>query len=187
MPRCVNAWVALVVDTSLALDSAVQQDQRDPRVLGQGPCGRSHEQPLPLDLRENLPYLKWSSNQYGRRPDCQRCAVRLLYYPRQGQVGRCRHNESAAVVTRSIQEMNNRGETGCTHKLMKTYINLAEAEMKLRTSTGAKARAKVAPTPAPPPPPPFGTTTEMISGSMETVVMNGYHPPETTPTLGVQA
>jgi len=85
MPRRVNAWVTPVVDTSLALDSAVQQDQRDPRVLGQGPCGRSHEQPLPLDLRENLPYLKWSSNQYGRWADCQRCAVRLLYYPRQGQ------------------------------------------------------------------------------------------------------
>ena len=132
MPPRQRKWEAPCHDKSLDLNSATQQDPRDPRVLGQGPCENRHEKALPTDLEVEIPFLHWGSNQYGRWADCRTCALRLLYFPRRGYVGKYRSNESAAVVQAALRKLKNRGQfPTCTHKVMKACIALAEAEITI--------------------------------------------------------
>ena len=52
---------------------ALEPDERDPRILGEGPCHQIH------DAR-----AKYDQNQYGVWLICRTCAVRLHYAPKKG-------------------------------------------------------------------------------------------------------
>ena len=54
-------------------DEALEPDDRDPRILGEGPCHLIHEA-----------RLKYDQNQFGVWLICRTCAVRLHYAPKKG-------------------------------------------------------------------------------------------------------
>ena len=125
-------WIAPVNDNTLVLEHARTQDLRDPRVLGKGPCQDKHKNPMKPEIDREVEGLKWGGNQYGRWADCQVCALRLLYYPKEAHVGKYASNEPAPVVEKALQMIKDNGYANkCTHKVVKTFLELAEAEMKL--------------------------------------------------------
>ena len=136
MPRR-GQWTAPADDKTIILAHATTHDPRDPRALGQGPCGDRHLEPLEANIRHKIDGLKWSANQYGRWAICGMCALRLVYYPREGHVGRYRVNESAATVTTALHLLAERNSrNNCNHKAMKTFLELATAEIKLVKNQG---------------------------------------------------
>ena len=125
-------WIAPVNDNTLVLEHARTQDLRDPRVLGKGPCQDKHKNPMKPEIDREVEGLKWGGNQYGRWADCQVCALRLLYYPKEAHVGKYASNEPAPVVEKALQMIKDNGYANkCTHKVVKTFLELAEAEMEL--------------------------------------------------------
>ena len=54
-------------------EEALEPDDRDPRILGEGPCNLMHES-----------RAKYEQNQFGVWLICRTCAVRLHYAPKKG-------------------------------------------------------------------------------------------------------
>ena len=54
-------------------NEALEPDERDPRILGEGPCHHLHEA-----------RAKYEQNQFGAWLLCRTCAVRLHYAPKKG-------------------------------------------------------------------------------------------------------
>ena len=54
-------------------NEALEPDERDPRILGEGPCHHLHEA-----------RAKYEQNQFGAWLLCRTCAVRLHYVPKRG-------------------------------------------------------------------------------------------------------
>ena len=54
-------------------EEALEPDDRDPRILGEGPCNQIH-----------VSKAKYDQNQFGVWLSCRTCAVRLHYAPKKG-------------------------------------------------------------------------------------------------------
>ena len=110
---------------------AFQQNPDDPRAVGKGPCGLFHGELVPITIQEELHTMKWMSNGWARWADCSTCALRLLYFPKHGHIGKFRKQESPPHVDRALHMLRERGLFhGCNHAIMKTLLDLAAAEMK---------------------------------------------------------
>ena len=133
-------WLAPIDDEKLVLEHAISQNSDDPRALGEGPCGRAHERPLDPRLTTNLEMLKWGSNAYGRWADCEKCALNMLYYPKIGYLGKNKVNDPPEQVRLAIKLLRDKGTIGeCDHKMMKTHLTMARAEMMLKKQEAQKA------------------------------------------------
>ena len=130
MPRR-QQWIAPQDDEAVSMEHAFQQNSDDPRALGRGPCGSFHRESVPLMIREKRDTMTWMSNQWARWADCSTCALRLLYFPKHGHIGQFRKQESPPHVDRALHLLRERGlSRTCNHKIMKTFLDMAAAEMK---------------------------------------------------------
>ena len=124
-----------------------EADPRDPRWLGQGPCGFNHE-----------PERRWSSNKFAIWSKCAKCALRLEAVPLKGSPGAHHKGPLAQTVIAALEKARQRemwntldgnqmrglikeveGQNQAARRSTRTYVNM-------RAEPGAATTA--APTPA---------------------------------------
>ena len=134
MPRQ-PIWVTPEEDETLNLSSALGQDPKDPRALGEGPCGDRHKTPV-TPRASGYPITgclgRWGQNQCGRWLECEVCALRLKYWPRQGYNGKYQEVVNPLWVTKAIAAVKEKGES--THMKMKGMIGLHRQLERLKAN-----------------------------------------------------
>ena len=120
-------------------EEALEPDDRDPRILGEGPCNLIHE------ARTN-----YEQNQYGVWLTCRTCAVRLHYAPKKGapqntislgptpEVVRAVIAELGSTPGKQIDFNRFRG-------MIKTEQGRRQAEAKAKAAAKSKAGPKAVP------------------------------------------
>ena len=106
-------------------------DPRDPRTLGQGPCGKEHGSPRTI----------WR-NQYGEYQDCPKCALRMKSIPNKDSSATRHRNDTSGNVRQALKLIRDADQwENCTEKIFKAAMATACAGRVLNTST-AKAEPK---------------------------------------------
>ena len=115
-----------------------QLDPRDPRVSDScWPCLGSHR---PSAMK---------SNQYAGWKECEKCALRLEYVPREACTGKYEQKVNPDVVAAAMQSLKQHcEESGVppTTKLAKAMIQKVEAEIKLSQSSSLTKKEKISAT-----------------------------------------
>ena len=120
-------------------EEALEPDDRDPRILGEGPCNLIHEA-----------RAKYEQNQFGVWLTCRTCAVRLHYAPKKGAPqNTISLGPTPEVVRAVIAELG--GTPGDQidfnrfRGMIKTEQGRRQAEAKAKAAAKSKAGPKAVP------------------------------------------
>jgi len=130
MPKQARQWKSPANDPDVKTELFFEQDARDPRSLGDGPCGAEHEQPLTPRASKNTYPIEYGSNQSQRWASCARCGLRVGSWPKHGYTGKYNTLRNPAVVAQACLVLKARGTTP-SKKIMDALIAQIEAEEKL--------------------------------------------------------
>ena len=112
---------------------AYQQDDRDPRAKGRGPCGLNH-----------TPEKSYRSNQWGVWLNCEVCALRLHYAP---TVGAPQTSLGLGPTPAHVQEMLSRlpiNKSEINGNLVRGLLKIVQGEAQVRSSKTTKNQDKAA-------------------------------------------
>ena len=112
---------------------AYQQDDRDPRAKGRGPCGLNH-----------MPEQSYRSNQWGVWLNCEVCALRLHYAP---TVGAPQTSLGLGPTPAHVQEMLSRlpiNKSEINGNLVRGLLKIVQGEAQVRSSKTTKNQEKAA-------------------------------------------
>ncbi len=136
--RVAKQWGFPHQDPTLLAGGFQGQDEKDPRAQGRGPCGDRHKKPLTADTESEG---AWAGSQYGRWIDCEVCALRLGYWPREPYTGRYRQQIHPMIVEVALGMIRSNGDwKSCTQQKMMACIRKAQAEQTLRGLASAEER-----------------------------------------------
>ena len=102
---------------------AHQEDGRDPRAQGRGPCGRKH-----------TPEKSYRSNQWGVWLNCEVCALRLHYAPK---VGAPQTSLGLGPTPAHVEEMLSRLPTNKSEvngNMVRGLLKIVQGEAQVRNS-----------------------------------------------------
>jgi hypothetical protein len=126
-------------DDSLDHLRFVPVDKMDPRFAGEGPCGFAHQCQIALAPVDLPRHLKVGGNQHGKWLECDRCALRLGYWPKQDAPGHCARREHPGKVRRALNLVRDAGLWDrCSAADVKAAL---AAESRGRGGGGAARRA----------------------------------------------
>ena len=156
-PAASTAWKSINQDEIYEQDLWLGADGQDPRALS-GPCKDLHAQHPIYQEHFNHRYLDvpvdlfWKANGWAKWADCQKCGLRVAYWPRKGMTGRTRIHTNRHVIQMAIDEVANSHMPPeyVDRTTVKAAIKKAEATVKLErhmTTPLPKAKAKNRPTP----------------------------------------
>ena len=101
-----------------------QEDGRDPRAQGRGPCGRKH-----------TPEKSYRSNQWGVWLNCEVCALRLHYAPK---VGAPQSSLGLGPTPAHVEEMLSRLPTNKSEvngNMVRGLLKIVQGEAQVRNSS----------------------------------------------------
>ena len=113
---------------------ALEPDDRDPRILGEGPCNQMHE-----------PMAKYNQNQFGVWLVCRTCAVRLHYAPKKGAPQNTISLGPTPEVVRAV--ITELGSTPVDKIDFNLFRGMIKIEQGRRQAARAKAKSKTDPEP----------------------------------------
>ena len=127
-------WVDPTEDPNLNLKLAIGQDPKDPRALGEGPCGNLHLEALTPRATKAPVQAKVYGNAYARWMDCRACGMRLLYWPKGCHTGRYRRQSHPEIVREALDLMkkDHHNLRAINGKVVRSYINKVEADLKVQ-------------------------------------------------------
>ena len=113
-------------------DEALDPDERDPRILGEGPCNLIH-----------VPKAKYDQHQFGVWLICRTCAVRLHYAPKnKAPQSTISLGPTPEVVRAAIVELGSTPGDQIDFNRFRGLIKIAQGRHQ---AARAEAKSKVAP------------------------------------------
>ena len=121
---------------------ALEPDERDPRILGEGPCHLNHE-----------PRTKYDQNRYGVWLICKICAVRLHYAPKKGAPqNTISLGPTPEVVRAAIAGFGNTPVGQIDFNRFRGMINIEQGRRQAQAKSVTSPKASAAPAAAAPNP-----------------------------------
>ena len=112
-------------------EQALEPDERDPRILGEGPCNLIHEAKP-----------KYEQNQFGVWLICRTCAVRLHYAPKKGAPqNKISLGPTPEVVRAVIAELANTSVSRINCNLFRGMIKTEQGRQQSAKKEAAKSEA----------------------------------------------
>ena len=129
-PKHKKTFVHPAQDNTLSKEHVTAQDPRDPRVAN-GPCGDTHSVPLTPRATLAPPSCLFGGNQYGRWMECEKCALRLMYWPKLTYVGKYTQTQNPAAVQAALRALTAEGIES-SHAAVTRLIRKYEADLKVK-------------------------------------------------------